>query len=187
MAKGPAHAAANSIILITGTVATLALREHYSLPPETVRGVLGGLVAGLLITPDIDQAQATHEERRIYKVPVIGWLIGGVWETLWWPYTQVTVHRGALSHGPFISTAGRMFYLCLLLALARGALHYLALGLFDVYYAPPYPDSDPRWLAWWLWPWAAASIAPMYAGWALQDLMHWAMDWSLWKAFKRKG
>jgi uncharacterized metal-binding protein len=162
MPKGPAHFAASLALLGVGAAAVAITRQD--------SGVIVGLALGAFITPDIDQNQRTEEEKRVYNIPLIGWLVGPLWQALWWPYAKVAKHRGLLSHGPLISTAGRMFYLGLILALLR----WLGVQLLGI--LPPYaPDTLDYW-RWMLWPWPMLSIGAVYVGWAVQDVLHWIMD-----------
>jgi uncharacterized metal-binding protein len=162
MPKGPAHFAASLALLGVGAAAVAITRQD--------SGVIVGLALGAFITPDIDQNQRTDEEKRVYNIPLIGWLVGPLWQALWFPYAAWMPHRSLLSHGPLISTAGRMLYLGLILALLR----WLGVQLLGI--LPPYaPDTLDYW-RWMIWPWPMLSIGAVYVGWAVQDVLHWIMD-----------
>jgi len=62
------------------------------------------LVGGLWLSPDLDTR--SNASRR--------W---GPLQVLWWPYRRGLPHRSLLSHSPLLGSAGRLFYLALLLAL----------------------------------------------------------------------
>jgi len=119
------------------------------LPWPVVAMLAAGLGVGAVVTPDLDMQQRTEEERRMGRIPVVGWL----WRALWWPYAAAIPHRAWLSHGIVIGTLGRAAYLALWAQIA------LALA------------GRPAWLAerWWLWVW-------LLPGWMLQDLAHAVLD-----------
>lgn len=181
MASGKRHAAVGTFLLLGGTITAHAVRESLGLPASAAWQVGAGLLVGLLITPDIDQAQTTHEEARLRSIPIVGNLVRGVWEALWYPYAKAVPHRADFSHAPLLGTAARMVYLCLLCAVARLAWAYIS----PVHGLPPYPQEAWQWWTWWLWPWTGSALVFVYLGWALQDTQHWILDWSIWKAFRK--
>lgn len=72
-----------------------------------------GCLLGVVISPDLDQQTVTFSEWVWTKIPIIGWLMTGVWFTLWLPYAMMFKHRG-LSHAPIFGTFTRVFYLGLI-------------------------------------------------------------------------
>jgi uncharacterized metal-binding protein len=63
------------------------------------------LIGGLWLSPDLDtRSKATRR-----------W---GPLRLLWWPYRHWLPHRSILSHSPVLGTAGRLFYLGVLVILA---------------------------------------------------------------------
>ena len=121
---------------------------HVEVP---IGAVAVGLLVGLAISPDLDQEQVkTHDEARWRRIPVVGIL----WSCYWWLYAKVMPHRSIWSHLPVLGTAIRALYL--------GAPFWLALMLMGA----TVPSVPPEWIAW------------AFVGWALQDTLHWAVDWA---------
>lgn len=148
MADGRTHAKA-----ATATGIALSLAAAYvSLAGDAQAGLAlaGGAWAGWLIDPDLDQPGRTHTENRITRN--LGPLAGGAWRALWAPYAILIPHRSPLSHWPGLGTLIRAGYLY---ALAAGLAYLFRLSL------PPIP-------------WALAGHA--LAAWAIQDLIHFALD-----------
>lgn len=107
MASGKAHNTASVLVSpIVGVALLLTTRD----PIGALMGAVG-CVAGTLISPDLDQQVVVHSAQRtlITHVPVLGWW----WLGLWDPYARAFPHRHALTHFPFIGTAGRVGYLWL--------------------------------------------------------------------------
>lgn len=143
MPSGKVHLAAS--LAATG-VAAVAYATYQPLPIETAAFAGMGMLAGCLITPDLDVDGRTHEEAAFYKVPIVGPLLGLLWQTYWVPYALAIPHRSWLSHDPLVGTALRMVY-TLAIPIVLGWL-------------------VPR------WEW----VLPVYAGWAVVDLVHIVMD-----------
>ena len=103
MASGKTHEqAALTTLAVGGAVA-------YFTASETAWYAVAGLLAGTLVTPDIDMDTRTREERRWKYVPAIGPLLKiGFW-LFWLPYAKMFAHRG-LSHVPIIGTVSRILY-----------------------------------------------------------------------------
>ena len=106
MSSGAAHAQITRTIL-TGGLAVLGGAALLGVlhPLHAGAGVLG-LVAGHLVTPDLDVDAITHEERRALRAGCFGW----AWVAWWWPYARLMAHRG-LSHAPLLGTLTRAVYL----------------------------------------------------------------------------
>ena len=178
MVTGKRHAAAGRAGILAGSTLAVALQFGLGLGWGPVAAAIAGLVAGYVVTPDIDMSESTVEERRVRHVPIIGWLVGPVWRALWWPYAWVLPHRSKLSHAPLISTLGRMVYVAGIVTMVR-LLVAVIVGqgvtyghLLTVIWS--YSLSN---LVTLLWPWSLGSLAALYVGWAAQDVVHWVMDW----------
>lgn len=97
----------------------------------SILAALWGCLSGLVISPDLDLIGMTYAEWFWMKVPVIGFLLTGLWWMAWTPYAQIMgrgpwplVHRG-LSHWPIAGTLTRLAYLALPVGVACGYNHYL--------------------------------------------------------------
>lgn len=143
MPSGKVHLVAS---LVTTGVAAVAYAVYQPLPIETAAFAGIGMLAACVITPDLDVDGRTHEEAVFYSVPLVGPLLGILWQTYWAPYALAIPHRSWLSHGPLIGTALRMVY-TLAIPIVLGWLM-------------------PR------WEW----VLPVYAGWAAIDLVHVTLD-----------
>jgi len=145
--NGRAHATASyALAPVTGVAVGLLLADLQT-------GVLAaaGCVAGVLLSPDLDQESITESESLVYRKG--GNVLGHLWRAYWMLYALVLPHRSVLSHGPLIGTAGRLAYLLapwIIWALAGGWIGDLVFTLY------------PFW--------------PVALGLAVSDLAHWAMD-----------
>jgi len=148
MSSGAAHAQAGAVLAVLGTSAALVAYGSGYLPAPILGWAVAGWWLGVIITPDLDLAGRTHEEARLARVPVVGWL----WRIAWSPYAIMIPHRSVWSHGLLIGTAGRAAYL---LALVLGAYWIAGRTLR---------------LDWW----AAIWCLP---GWIAQDGLHLLLDW----------
>ena len=110
-----------------------------------------GCVAGIFLTPDLDQEGLSSSESWVIKA-TLG--LGFLWVMLWYPYARLCKHRAPISHWPLLGTAGRLAYLGLFVGLA------VAFG-----WRPPNVPTLP--LAW------------AITGLAISDAAHWLMDWKL--------
>jgi uncharacterized metal-binding protein len=114
-----------------------------------------GCLAGVALSPDLDQETLTKSEWIIVKwLPTLGW----VWPALWDLYARLLPHRHALSHLPVVGTAGRLGYLWAWWALIRFALAQTT-GVRATLPAVP-----------------AGVLALTVAGLLLSDTLHWLMD-----------
>lgn len=147
MSSGAAHAQAGAVLAVLGTGAALVAYGSGYLPAPILGWAVAGWWLGVIITPDLDLAGRTHEEARMARVPVIGWL----WRIAWAPYAIIMPHRSVWSHGLLIGTAGRAAYV---VAILLGACWLAGRTLA---------------LDWW----AAVWCLP---GWACQDALHLLMD-----------
>lgn len=70
-----------------------------------VSGFIVGGLTGLVMSPDLDQAEGWGS-KQLYRG---GRLFGRWWVWYWWPYGKMSKHRG-LSHAPIIGTLTRVAY-----------------------------------------------------------------------------
>lgn len=156
---GIGHARIAATVAVVGTAAA----AYAGITPVT-GGVVAGLWAGWLITPDADHHTLTHEERRWKPVPLLGpYLID-----LWSGYGSTRRHRGR-SHWIIWGTATRIVYFARRIAadvLLFAYVAALASGT-DLHVILPALPSGPFLLA-------------MFAAWAVQDAVHIITDviWS---------
>ena len=145
MPSGLVHARTSAILSVPACALALGATNN-----SLAAGLAcaAGCLSGILLTPDLDQESISSSEYWLIKW-TLG--IGFLWTMLWYPYARLCKHRSAISHFPFLGTAGRLLYLGLFVALA------LQLG-----WQPP---SFPLDLALWA-----------LAGLVLSDSAHWAMD-----------
>lgn len=148
MASGKAHATASLLLAAPCVIAVTA----YTRDPQAGIAAGAGCLAGLLLSPDLDQEGLSAMEWALIK-RTFG--LGFLWLLAWWPYAVMLPHRCFLSHAPIIGTLIRLVYLCLpplLLALTLGAgLPVLSITM------------------WWLAGWGIAGLA-------VSDTAHWIMD-----------
>lgn len=157
MANGRTHAAA-SAGLLTITAAVCITSVVVAPSPVVVAlaaGAVLGATGGLMVTPDIDQNDITHEERRLIKFfAPLGWL----WTLFWLPYSLVMPHRG-MSHTVPQGTLSRVLYIGIPLVLLAWA--------FDLRPSPVVVQYLPY------------SIGTFLACWFMQDMVHLIQD-GLW-------
>jgi len=145
MATGSQHTVAS------GLAAPVVVAGVAVLSQSVLAGLLAGVgcLAGIALTPDLDQESVSASEWWIVRHTAgVGWL----WLAFWWGYAALIPHRSWLSHAPLVGTIGRVAY-CAVPVVA-------ALWLLDV----PVYQADVAWL----W--------PVVAGLAVSDVLHWLMD-----------
>ena len=110
MPCGKTHAKFSLMLAPVVAVATLAITRD---PMYAVASGLGCL-AGIPLTPDLDQEGISSSEYWIIK-----WTLGlgFLWTMIWFPYALLCPHRSFISHFPIISTFLRLLYLSVLAAL----------------------------------------------------------------------
>jgi len=144
MSTGRVHTRATIYAAPCVTGAALLLVD---LPTAALAGL--GCLAGIVLSPDLDQEGVSRTEWRIIHATFgVGWL----WLVLSWPYACLLPHRSIWSHAPLLGTAGRVAYFGSLVAAA------LWLAGVTVY------QEDVMWLV------------PFVAGLAVSDTLHWLMD-----------
>ena len=130
MASGEMHVKATVILTVPAVIfAGLTTAS----PPAAVACGLG-VLAGVLLSPDLDMNQKTRSEYIVsrYMGNVIGWF----WYLFWLPYAKMIPHRNALSHWPLVGTLVRLLYIltlssplwCLASWLVSGQLAVLPLS-----------------------------------------------------------
>ena len=107
MATGAVHAMVARNIMFTTWVGSAAAVGVVGLPISISLGLSVGALAGLIVTPDSDIENPTHEDARVYHR--YGEWAGKAWEWFWMDYAEKMTHRG-LSHKPFYGTWTRWEY-----------------------------------------------------------------------------
>jgi uncharacterized metal-binding protein len=120
-------------------------------PASQVVALSGGVLAGLILTPDLDMDQGSISMDLVRRSA--GRFISALWYIFWQPYSRLIPHRSPLSHLPILGTALRLAYLAIL----------PFLGWWFLGRAWPLP-SIPAWLIW------------SVVGLALADLSHYILD-----------
>jgi uncharacterized metal-binding protein len=112
MPNGNAHASATILLAAGLGMLSLTLRQD---PLMTTTALVGGCLAGLVLTPDLDVDRGSISHRIVKKSA--GLLIGFAWHLFWYPYSRIMPHRSWYSHMPIFSTFIRVAYLFALPAL----------------------------------------------------------------------
>jgi uncharacterized metal-binding protein len=112
MPNGKIHTSA-TLLLAAGTgILSVSLMQA----PAVTTALVGGCLAGLVLTPDLDVDRGSISHRIVNRSA--GQLVGFVWRLFWFPYSRMMPHRSWWSHMPVFSTIIRVVYLFLLPALA---------------------------------------------------------------------
>ena len=111
-----------------------------------------GVLAGLILSPDLDVDGGFIGLYHLRRIPFIGTAVSYAWRLYWLPYSIAVPHRSHISHSIFFGTAVRVGYLLIPL---------LALNFFGV------PMAFPSWLG----------LA--FVGLCLSDALHIILDWSV--------
>jgi uncharacterized metal-binding protein len=145
--SGITHSKATVVLAISGSILS-----HYMghTPTETI-ALTGGVLTGLVVTPDLDVDVGCISKRIVRRSA--GRLAAWLWAMLWLPYAKIMPHRSHLSHLPLVGTSIRMVYLAIFWAL----LFWLT-GIGDARLDFP------------LWGWWA------FGGLVLADTLHYLMD-----------
>jgi len=120
MSSGAVHACEN--LWLAGTGATVLLYYDYPWPIAAAFGL--GCLAGILISPDLDQDNVTGSEQIVLNRSMV---LGMIWLAFWWPYARLMPHRSPASHWPIIGTALRLAYMTALGIPILWALHRFGL------------------------------------------------------------
>lgn len=165
MASGETHARlaiASQIPLTVLGVAALFVNASFGV------GLVAGGVIGIVVTPDIDHHNRTHEEKRVYEFDRT---LGIIWQWLWSGYALTMPHRG-ISHMPIVGTITRIVYVALLLKIVFWVWNGAAAdACYVAGCSAPKIDS------------LVLSIAVpdfwigLVIGWIVQDFVHIVTDW----------
>jgi uncharacterized metal-binding protein len=115
MPNGKAHASATILLAAGLGVLSVSIRMTQHL---TTAAVVGGCLAGLVLTPDLDVDRGSISHRIVKRSA--GLIIGFAWHLFWFPYSRIMPHRSWWSHMPIFSTFFRVAYLFALPALLWG-------------------------------------------------------------------
>lgn len=150
MPSGAVHAQCS--LVLTVPAAALAYGACTHLPAQTqfysAVACGAGCLAGLILTPDLDQESISSSEYTLIK-----WTmgLGFLWAMLWYPYARLLKHRSPWSHFPLVGTAGRLLYLGIFVAIAMS-----------------FGWKPPSWPMQWV-EWAVTGLA-------ISDAAHWLLD-----------
>jgi uncharacterized metal-binding protein len=103
MPNGKAHASATILLAAGLGFISISLRDDTAL---TTAAVVGGCLAGLVLTPDLDVDRGSISHRIVKRSA--GFLIGFAWHLFWFPYSRIMPHRSWWSHMPLFSTFFRV-------------------------------------------------------------------------------
>lgn len=159
MPSGRVHAAITAI----SAAGLLAATWKAGQPLVTTLAVAGGCLAGLLVTPDLDEDRPVRSHALVRRN--LGSLPAFLWGLLWFPYARALPHRHWLSHAPVVGTLLRVGYLA--------GLTWLGCALVGI----PWPWE-------WLPPGWAELMAWALLGLGVSDGLHWAADLS-WTRLQR--
>jgi len=106
MPNGKAHAGATVFLAAGLGFISISLRQD---PALTTAAVVGGCLAGLVLSPDLDVDRGSISHRIVKRSA--GYLIGFAWRLFWYPYARIMPHRSWWSHMPIFSTIFRVAYL----------------------------------------------------------------------------
>jgi uncharacterized metal-binding protein len=106
MPNGKAHASATILLAAGLGFISISLRDDTAL---TTAAVVGGCLAGLVLTPDLDVDRGSISHHIVKHSA--GFLIGFAWHLFWFPYSRIMPHRSWWSHMPIFSTFFRVGYL----------------------------------------------------------------------------
>lgn len=153
MPKGSVHAKATLALAAAGGYITYQAGH----PWTQVLALAGGVLAGLLLTPDLDVDDGCISNAVVRRS--FGKRLERLWRLFWRPYALLIPHRSRLSHLPLLGTALRLAYLATLPALA----------LFFASASPAAGGivSSPTFPAWTAW---------SVGGLTLADTLHFLMD-----------
>ena len=130
MASGKTHEKFSVAGLITLIAVTCFCFFSLGYTHEILYAIPGGILA-FLIDPDmLDQHNiTTRGENRLYKFPLVGFIIGYIVEILIFPLARIIPHRSMWSHFPLLCSALRMLYVCMWYYI----IHYIIyLGEFPI-------------------------------------------------------
>ena len=169
MASGATH---NAVTLATATGLSTALMAYTDTSFQSVVLFAAGCIAGIWLTPDLDQEGYNRIENKMRKSknPFIG-IFGNLYIIFWYPYAKLIPHRSWVSHMPVVGTIIRIAYLMLMTSMFLVVIGFIAPIAHDA--------IGPFWQLF------AAVFEPMFPaflGLVVADFMHWFMDrkWMRW-------
>lgn len=171
MSSGYVHNTVSIAAAGAGFVAML----HYGQPVEAAMLFSAGCLAGIVLTPDLDQQTYNRIENkwRKSKNPLVA-MMGLLYIMFWMPYALAIPHRSWLSHAPIIGTVLRILYILLFSSIILAVLGVAVAGLQD--YIPL------------LWMWIPNNFiwfAPFLYGLATSDGLHWLLDRKIFRFLNR--
>ena len=92
-------------------MAAAILQQTTKDPPGLIAPVCAGILVGLLLSPDMDQAEIHFVVPMQAFQFLFGSLLGTLWGLYWWPYGRLIAHRSWISHMPIVGTTLRLVYL----------------------------------------------------------------------------
>ena len=161
MSSGVVHARVAKVMLVP--LGLYAVASTVSGDVEGGLGVAMGAVAGLLMTPDLDLNNQSHERMRWFKINP---LLGHAFYLFWYQDGKMMRHRG-VSHIFVIGTLTKVLYIMTPILLAQFIYltwYDLQLNNLSELYALLIPLKYPVFF----WSFVAA--------WSVQDLMHIIFD-----------
>lgn len=117
MASGKSHCY-DSLMIAVGVAGGSAILAAQGSHTNYILMAIGAL-AGVLLSPDLDQDGLTISETKVLR---FFWILGVLWFLYWLIYAKLIPHRHWLSHMPIIGTAGRLLFLAPLWWLLFGRL-----------------------------------------------------------------
>ncbi len=162
MAKGPVHSQWSRYTLVAGSILTTVCTPILQLPWIVIPSAIAGLLMGLIADPDLDQAQTTQSEKRVFEA--VGPIVGSLWLAYWKPYAWSLKHRSPFSHLPVLATTIRFLY---------ASVPFILIRLLS---APSERLPFLDYVAWVVWPWGWPTFLAFLAGWTLQDTVHAFLD-----------
>lgn len=171
MSTGVVHNAVS--VAAAATCFSIALSSGLSVETATLLGV--GCLAGIILTPDLDQQTYNRVENkwRKSKNPFVA-ILGQLYIIFWYPYALMIPHRSWVSHMPIVGTVLRILYI-----LVFSSIILLVVG---VVYQGALDAIPPLWL---LIPNNFERMAPFFYGLAISDALHWFFDTKFVKFFTR--
>jgi uncharacterized metal-binding protein len=154
MPSGRIHAACSAILAVPAAFIPFGATADWKV------GLAGGLgcLAGIALTPDLDQEGLSSSEHWIIKA-TFG--LGFLWTMLWYPYARLCKHRSPLSHSPLLGTAGRLLYMGI----------FVAIAMYLGWKPPQFPIA-----------WAQLALVGLLAS----DIAHWALDTRFGESSRRR-
>jgi uncharacterized metal-binding protein len=145
--RGTTHSRATVALAFTSSVLTY----YFGHGPAEIIAVTGGVLTGLVLTPDLDVDIGCVSKNIVRQSA--GRVPAALWALFWLPYGRMMPHRSHLSHLPLVGTTIRLLYIAILPAL----LFWFTDGPFN---RPEIP----------IWGWWA------FGGLVLADTLHYLMD-----------